>query len=439
MLSDAIPVTVRGGSGCWTVTTPHVPLGRPVVDGDRVLVLIDGRLVALDTASGNPHFQSPHRIGRIAHAWNLSPHVLGDRVVVVHQESVRRGGGPVTFTLLDADDGALVRRLTVEAADRYELAPGALITWLATSESEDLVTAHDPADGRLLWSRSCPRIRQAQAIAGLLVLWTWRKSPDLIALDPRTGEPCWTARRTLARRTFGRADASPWLDGELVRPVRSAGTEDDAAIFFWSQADVAGTTGNTLGLLEARTGKVRGSVSAPRGNRYHHYEASLLEGGRTPCVYSCGNGRWLHLLRPFEPETPVRSLRLFPYRISSGPCRIDAADGRLYLRVDGGLLSAPLNEPGPLRRCPGYPRSLRARRPGPQLVSGPHHTYVSHPDTGELLALRAGRVLWHGPGDIQHQPVPLGDGVLVRGTADGRGGRQSLLRLLDAETGARAD
>ncbi|MER7672479.1 hypothetical protein ABTY61_29035 [Kitasatospora sp. NPDC096128] len=57
----------------------------------------------------------------------------------------------------------------------------------------------------------------------------------------------------------------------------------------------------------------------------------------------------------------------------------------------------------------------------------------------ELLAPRAGRVLWRGPGDTHQRPARPGDGVLLRGRGGSRDGWHSMLRLVDAETGARAD
>ncbi|MFJ8478400.1 PQQ-binding-like beta-propeller repeat protein [Kitasatospora sp. NPDC094011] len=426
MIRSETPMTVHGDPGRWTLTTPDVELGRPVVADGRVHLLVDRRLTVLDAVTGEPRFQGPHRIAGSESNHSPALRVLGDRIVLPEKTWYVPGAKPAAFTVLNAADGSLVRELALEATDGCHLASGVLVSRLHRGEHESLVTAYDLADGRRLWSRSDHSVHSAEVVAGRLVT-TGRDGAgsSVRARDLRTGEPLWCVYRTAEL---------DWASGKLIRPATGAEPEDDPVVFLWSRPR------NTLTWLNPRTGEPLGSLTAPRGSSYPWFDAHLLDGGRTLVTSATYYRRPLRVLHPFEPELPVRTLRFFPHRVALYGNALVTADRWLYLTTkDGDLFSTALDEPGPLRRCRRIPRR---RRPwfrswrSLDLTAGPRHAYASL-TTGpldRLLALRAGQVLWSREGRSLHRPVPLGDGVLLREQSS----TQSLLRLVDGETGAQA-
>ncbi|MER5866028.1 PQQ-binding-like beta-propeller repeat protein [Kitasatospora sp. NPDC002040] len=417
MFADAAQVDVHRSNGCWTLTAPRRTLARPVVEGDRVYVLVDGCATALDRADGSVLWRSPHRVTGALDLWGMECTATGDHLVVPDGRLAPRNG-KAGLSVLDAGSGALLWRSDAGPLAEFHADRHTLVTVHSDGNLPGRITALDLATGSRLWRREVLSMGSAVVTDGRLITYG---SDDIghrvLALDLRTGAELWRNTDYGGGLTLLRPDTTP----------------DPSQIFVWSWPN------GRMVRLALETGSETGRIEVAR-QKYH---AQVLEDGRS--VWLVGNGRRVQRFDVSSsangPSHSFHPLRrgITNYRGVAVP-----GDGWLY-GVDRArhLLAAPI-DPGGRRPLPRlrWPRSvsLDARRTDYTgvLTVGPGQVYLTTPfarspaDRG-VVAVRDGAVRWRLPlGHSSGRPVPAGAGVLLVDSPSDH----DRLRMVDAGTGA---
>ncbi|WP_405020052.1 PQQ-binding-like beta-propeller repeat protein [Kitasatospora sp. NBC_00070] len=406
--------------GQWTLTAPRETLSRPVVEGDRVYVLVDGAATALDRTNGSVLWRSPDRVTGELESWQIDCTATGDHLVVPNGQLAGRTG-KAGLSVLDAGSGALLWQSDAGPLDEYHTDRHTLVTVHSTGILPCRITALDLATGSRLWQRDVDSLGSAVIADGRLITYGQDDTGyGVVALDLRSGTELW--RNT----NHGGGLSLSW----------HGTAHDPSPLFVWSRF------GGRMSWLSVETGDETGHFQvAPR-----IYAAQVVDGGRS--VWLSSNGRRVHR---FDASTPADgpSHSFHPLRHGLKRYREVAVpgDGWLY-GVDRArrLLAAPIG-PGGRRPLPRlrWPKSVppsarRTNYPG-VLTVGPGQVYLETPFARSsadraVVAVREGRVRWRLPYKFSlAPPVPAGAGVLLVDSPP----EHDRLRMVDAETGAFAD
>lgn len=206
------------GGKLWERSLGSEVLAAPAVaDGAAVMLAADGRILALDIASGERKWSADNTKPVLSISGN-SPPLISDGTVFSAQDN----GKVVALRL---GDGALLWETRVsipEGVNEIERmvdidAPLQLFSGLLYALSyQGNIMALDPATGNPIWSRPASSLRTMGAQGGLLVL---TDDGDLVrALGATTGEPIWDSEQ-LARRGL----SGPVLNSDHLIVVDAAG------------------------------------------------------------------------------------------------------------------------------------------------------------------------------------------------------------------------
>ncbi len=188
----------------------HYPAGGwvvrpPAVHGGVVFFGSDGRVHAVDAASGAPlwRFEAADGVG-------MMPIATEDAVYVGSKNS--------HVYALDRDTGELLWQLdTGESADSYPTPPsltvsGGVVYAAVLSDEQREIRALDGASGEVLWIAASPHVEAAPAVIGGRVYGpSGRYDDEFRGLDASSGEPLWSLE---ARR--GSRELLPTVSGGVV-------------------------------------------------------------------------------------------------------------------------------------------------------------------------------------------------------------------------------
>ncbi|KQV04514.1 MULTISPECIES: PQQ-binding-like beta-propeller repeat protein [unclassified Kitasatospora] len=363
MIGDAIPMRVKRDGGLWTLIAPPDTLSRPVVRGNRVFVLVDGRPVACDRADGTVVWQSPHRVIGEQDYWEARLTATGGHLVAPTARTDRSSPGPAALSVLEAESGSLL----------WEFDPGELAEYRA--DRETLVVWHGRVGGRprqlagfdlttgsRLWEHTFESVSTMELVDGRVIASVKDAQGYAVsAFDARTGAGLW-------RRT------EP--SGILCVPNNGA-RSGPSLVFVW------GWTKARLLSLAVADGTTVGDFSIPRKDQ--QYSPLIIDGGRTVWVAAASRAAAVLSFRPGTPtKEPSHTFHLVRHPLSHVDVPIAPADGWLYAIDDGDrLLANPIGsggtpaEPLPLAgvRAPARPpdRLLARlhRRTEPRLSADP--------------------------------------------------------------------
>ncbi|WP_405020051.1 PQQ-like beta-propeller repeat protein [Kitasatospora sp. NBC_00070] len=195
MVTDAIPVRVRREGGLWTLTAPPGTLSRPVVRGNRVFVLVDGRPVACDRADGTVVWQSPHRVIGEQEPWQAGLTATGGHLVAPTAWTDRFSPGRATLSVLAAESGSLLWEFDPGELAEYRADRETLVVWHGREGGRPIrLTGFDLGTGRRLWEHAFGSVGTMQLVAGRAIasvrhgtlLWR-RPRPSVIRPVP-TGD-----------------------------------------------------------------------------------------------------------------------------------------------------------------------------------------------------------------------------------------------------------
>ncbi|WP_457031550.1 outer membrane protein assembly factor BamB family protein [Kitasatospora sp. P5_F3] len=431
MFADAVPVRVRREGGLWTLTAPPDTLSRPVVRGNRVFVLVDGRPVACDRADGTVVWQSPHRVIGEQDFWEAGLTATGGHLVVPTARTDRFSPRPAALSVLEAESGSLLWKFDPGELAEYRADRETLVVWHGRVGGRPIrLTGFDLTTGSRLWEHAFESVGTMQLVAGRVIASVKdAQGYAVAAFDARSGAELW--------RRSGPS-------GILCVPNNGART-GPPLVFVWSWTEarllsVAVADGATVGDF---------SIS----HKDQQYKPLIIDGGRTVWVAAPSRAGAVHSFRPGTPaKEPSHTFHSVRYPLSLASVPIAPVDGWLYA-IDGGhrLLAAPIGSGGRQLLKPfRWPESVPGHDRGMEFLdgftAGRNHVYAR---TGvarraqesafrrgtllddHLIALRHGTVLWRRPRPTVIRPVPTGDQVLL---VEGDG-RHDRLLLVDGDTG----
>ncbi|GAA4881715.1 PQQ-binding-like beta-propeller repeat protein [Kitasatospora terrestris] len=434
MPSDAVPLTVTrdAAAALWTVSTRRHLLGVPVVDGEEVLLLVDGQLTCLAAADGRQLWRSPDWVGELEYPRSTPLTVAGDHVLVATAPTARHGAQPIALVCLRRADGGLAWRSDTVPLSGYRADGQTLVRWQGDQDVDGprYIEAVDLAHGRVLWRHEHDLIDDVLVAHGRVFARTGT-TVTLAAFDARTGTRLWRRTGEQARGTLAMVPGAG-----IRKTVLLAASQRSGVV---TRIDPA--TGADLG-----TRRLRGA--SRYGAKWH---AQRMTGPDAWVGFGRLRARRLGPLDSLRLRTfyaPLQELYWFD------DDAVAEVGDRLYTvaKVDLGnpdhwrargtrIVSARVGGLGPrlltgLRWPRGVPRRER-RGSSVELTAGPRHLFaVLHRLDGQgLVSVRDGRVRWRRP---VHPglPVPLGgDRVLVFDDC----GAHDHLRVLDAETGLGAE
>ncbi|MFD0569275.1 PQQ-binding-like beta-propeller repeat protein [Kitasatospora gansuensis] len=432
MVADAIPVRVQRQGGLWTLVAPPDTLSRPVVRGNRVFVLVDGRPIALDRADGTVVWQSPHRVIGEQECWAAGLTATGGHLVAPTAQTDRFGSEPAKLSVLEAESGSLLWEFDAGELAEYRTDRETLVVWHGRAGgSPRRLTGFDLTTGDRLWEHAFESVGTLQLVVGRAIASVRDdRGHAVTAFDARTGAELW-------RRT----------EPSGILCVPNNGTPAGPPLVF-----VWGWTDARLISLSVADGSTVGDFSVRHKDQ--QYNPLIIDGGRTVWVAAGSRVGAVHSFRPGTPaKEPSHTFHAVRHPLSFADIPIAPADGWLYAIDDGDrLLATPIGPGGrhlmtPLHWPESVPRHDRRMDSLDGLTAGRHHVYALTRVTREaqesagfllddqLIALRHGTVLWRRPRATVIRPVPTGDQVLlVEGDAE-----QDRLLLVDGDTGAAAE
>ena len=167
----------------WEVGLPEQPLiAPPVISGNRVLLLGQGAVIALDAADGSVLWEQPRGRGPAG-----APAIVGE--IVMHASGAETGAGIVARGLKDGAE--------VWSAPVGEDLPADLVATddlLVASGRDGLLVALDPATGQERWRFEAPGdLEAAPAITDDVVVAVANESGSgtVFAVDAAGGGPVW--------------------------------------------------------------------------------------------------------------------------------------------------------------------------------------------------------------------------------------------------------
>ncbi|MFG2820191.1 PQQ-binding-like beta-propeller repeat protein [Kitasatospora sp. NPDC048365] len=434
MPNDAVPLTVTrdAAAALWSVSTRRHLLGVPLVDGEEVLLLVDGHLTCLAAADGRQVWRSPDWVGEIEYPRSTPLTVAGDYVLVPSGTTARYSAQPVALVCLRRADGGLAWRSDTVPLSGYQADGQTLVRWQRDKEVDGprYIEAVDLADGRVLWRHEHDLIDDVLVAHGRVFARTGN-TVTLAALDARTGTRLW--RRTGEQARGGLA------------AVRGAGIRKTVLLAVSPRSGV-------VTRIDPVTGADLVSRRLSGASRYGaRWNGKRLTGPDAWVGFGRLRVRRLGPLDSLRKQTFYAPLQeLYWYEDDAvaevtdrlyAVAKVDLGDPD-YRRARGKrIVSARVGGLGPrlltgLRWPRGVPRRER-RGSFVELTPGPRHLFaVLHRLDGQgLISVRDNRVRWRRPAH-PGLPVPLGgDRVLVFDDC----GAHDHLRVLDAETGLGAE
>ncbi|MFE9424598.1 PQQ-binding-like beta-propeller repeat protein [Kitasatospora sp. NPDC006697] len=433
--ADTVPMSVRHDavSGLWTLSAPPGTMGAPVVSADRVYLPVDGRVTALDRATGRVLWQTPHRV-EFHSDYVSAVFAVGEHLVVPDALAYMTKGDMISFAVLSAATGGLCWSREPELVSGYSAHGRTLVFWRLDQEERGTITAVDLATGGLRWRLDLDALRAVLPTDDRVVASTAAEGKrEVRAYDLCSGEQVW------------RSEEHGWP--ESLR-LSERGPSAEPVVLAWNWL------GKQLRWFSPATGERLGSLVVRPRISFYSSDDPLVRADGESLWLTTNDQRRIDRLRPFAARLRTRTFTPLPRRLAhSSPEFVEAA-GWLYAMAHPAferrdtpweerrgtlVVAARVNRPGryrrltPVRWPEAVPRGEREVMWG-ELAAGRNHAYVHgwHRDgTGRTIALRGNRVLWRREG----RPclaVPVDDQVLLVDT----GTEHDRLSLIDGETGA---
>ncbi|MFJ9843507.1 PQQ-binding-like beta-propeller repeat protein [Kitasatospora sp. NPDC101155] len=438
VVADTVPMSVRydATSGLWTLTAPHETLGAPVVFADRVYLPVDGRVTALDRATGRVLWQTPHRVE--FHSDCVSAVLAaGEHLVVPNSHAYMTDGDMISFAVLSTATGDLSWSQEPELVSGFSAHGRTLVFWRLDEEERGTITAVDLATGSLRWRHDLDALRAVLPTDDRVIASVAAEGKrEVRAYDLRSGEQLWRTEEHGQPKSLRLSSQDP-----SAEPV----------VLAWDWL------GNHLRWFSPATGRKLGSLMVRPRISFYGSDDPLMRADGESLWLTTNDRRRIDRLRPFAAWPRTRTFTPLPRRLAYSTPDLAEVAGWLYAlacpaferqetpwqeRRGTLVVAARVNRPGRYRRLTpvhwprAIPRSEQHIMWG-DLAAGRNHLYVQgwHRDeTGRTIAVRGNRVLWQREGRSS-MAVPVDDQVLLVE----KGTEHDHLYLIDGDTGAFTD
>ncbi|GAA1939071.1 hypothetical protein GCM10009738_10230 [Kitasatospora viridis] len=437
MVADTVPMSVRhdAASGLWTLTAPRRTLGAPVVFADRVYLPVDGRVTALDRATGRVLWQTPHRV-EFQSDHESAVFAAGEHLVVPNSHAYGTDDDMISFAVLSTATGDLSWSREPERISGFSAHGRTLVFWRLDREERGAITAVDLATGSLRWRHDLDALRAVLPTDDRVIASTAGEGKrEVRAFGLPGGEQLW------------RTEEHGW-PASLRLSSQDPSAEPVVVAWTW--------LGKQLRWFSPVTGRKLGSlVVRPRTSFYGSDDPLMRADGKSLWL-TTNDKRRIDRLRPFAAWRRTRTFTPLSRRLAYSTPDLAEAAGWLYALArpddepedtpweerNGTLVvAARVNRPGRNRRL--TPVHWPAAIPDGErhvmwkdLIAGRNHLYVHgwHRDgTRRTIAVRGDQVLWQREGRSS-LAVPVDDQVLLVE----RGTEHDHLYVIDGETGGLA-